>query len=199
VVNLLNMTVERHARQQGLLFDRDEDRYFFPTAPGPSAKLYAWRKGGRPRTVAQPLLDSVGNVYRWKHLAARLPVMDVGGHFFVVIRPTLVFTGDGTVDTIIRGPGIGPLATKYLGRERNQHLLYHLHFWAHVLGGGKTPIRMRAGDQMLIVDPQPVAVNAFGGIEDDRYDLESQLQAAEELDDDWLDVEGESDGYWAAG
>jgi hypothetical protein len=199
VVNLLNMAVERHARRQGLEVDREADRYLFPPAPGPSAKQYSWRKGARPRTVAQPLFDADGKIYRWKHLAARLPVMDVGRQLFLVVRPTLVFTRDGTAETIVRGPGVGSTATKYLGRERNQHLLYHLHFWAHVLGAGKTPIRIRAGDQMLIVEPQPLGVDIFGGIESDRYDLEGQLQAAEELDDEWLDNEGENDDFSKAG
>jgi hypothetical protein len=200
VVNLLNMTIERHMHHQGLLFDRDEERYFFPAAPGGQPNLYSWRKGAKPRTVAQPLVDANGAVFRWKHLAARLPITAIGGRFFVVIRPTLVFTDDGAVERIIRGPGVGAIATKYLGRERNQHLLYHLHFWAHVLGGGKTPIRIRAGDRVMIVDPLPSELEIFGGIEHDRYDLESQLQAAEELDDEWLDVvEGDADAYPAVG
>ncbi len=182
---LLNMAVQRHLFARGMVYDHERRRHFFPPGPDDSPWQIRWRRGAKPRTVTAPLLDEDGNVFRWRHSAVRLPVMCLGGNFFVQIRPTIVFSRHGSVESILRGSAVGSWATRWLGRERNLQLLYHVHFWAHVLGGGKTPIRIRAGDQALIVDPVPLEIMLHHGIAEDQVDLLGQLEDAPDPDEDW--------------
>jgi hypothetical protein len=84
---------------------------------------------------------------------------------------------------LLKGSIVGPLATKWLGRERNVHLAYHTHFWAHVLGKGLTPIRVRAGDQWILIDPDPLKIHLDLGIQDDTLDLKHELEEAEDPDE----------------
>lgn len=185
LTTLLNMAVQRHLFAQGMIYDHERRRHFFPPGPDDSPWQVRWRRGAKPRTVTAPLLDEDGNVFRWRHSAVRLQVIRLGGNFFLQIRPTIVFTREGSVTSILRGNAVGPWATRWLGRERNLQLLYHTHFWAHVLGGGKTPIRIRAGDQALIVDPAPLEIMLGHGIADDQVDLLTQLEHAPDPDEDW--------------
>jgi len=185
LTTLLNMAVQRHLFAQGMVHDHERRRHFFPPGPDDSPWQVRWRRGAKPRTVTAPLLDEDGNVFRWRHSAVRLPVMCLGGTFFVQIHPTIVFSRDGTVESILRGSAVGPWATRWLGRERNLHLLYHAHFWAHVLGGGKTPIRIRAGDQALVVDPAPLEILLDRGIAEDQVNLVAQLEDAPDPDEEW--------------
>jgi hypothetical protein len=182
---LLNMAVQRHLFAQGMVYDHERRRHFFPPGPDGSPWQIRWRRGAKPRTVTAPLLDEDGTVFRWRHSAVRLPVMYLGSTFFVQIRPTIVFSRDGSAESILRGSAVGPWATRWLGRERNLQLLYHAHFWAHVLGDGKTPIRIRAGDQALIIDPSPLDIMLDHGIADDQVDLLAQLEDAPDPDEDW--------------
>lgn len=182
---LLNMAVQRHLFAQGMVYDPERRRHFFPRTPDGGPWQVRWRRGARPRTVAAPLVAEDGTVFRWRHSAVHLPVVCLGGQFFIQIRPTIVFTEDGTAKSILRGSEVGPWATRWLGRERNLQLLYHAHFWAHVLGGGKTPIRIRAGDQALVIDPAPLELVLDQGIAQDQVNLAAQLEDAPDPDEDW--------------
>lgn len=181
--NLLNMCLQRHLFRRGLVYDQHKGRYFFPPLESGEERPVKWRKRGKPRMVAKQLLDREGRPYRWRHTAARLRISSLDGSWFVHIRPTIVFTRDGSVDSILKGSIVGPLATKWLGKERNIHLAYHTYFWAHVLGNGETPIWIRAGEQRLVVDGEPIEVKVGRGIAWDSADLETQLEEAEDPDE----------------
>src|SRR6266545_1787278 len=185
LTTLLNMAVQRHLFAQGMVYDHERRRHFFPRTPDGDPWQVRWRRRAKPRTVAAPLVDGGGSVFRWRHSAVRLPVVCLGGQFFIQIRPSIVFTEDGTAESVLRGSAVGPWATKWLGRERNLQLLYHAHFWAHVLGGGRTPIRIRAGDQALVVDPAPLEIVLDYGIADDQVNLAAQLEDAPDPDEEW--------------
>lgn len=185
LTTLLNMAAQRHLFAQGMVYDHEGRRHFFPPGPDDRPWQVRWRRGAKPRTVTAPLVDQDGHVFRWRHSAVRMPVVCLGGTFFLQIRPTIVFSRDGSVESILRGSAVGPWATRWLGRERNLHLLYHAHFWAHVLGGGTTPIRIRAGDQALIVDPAPLELVLDRGIAADQVNLVAQLEDAPDPDEDW--------------
>jgi hypothetical protein len=183
ITNLLNMALQRRLFRAGLTYDSEKERYFFGCQDDGSERKIKWRKRGRPRTVAKQLLDSEGEVFRWRHAAVRLRVLYLGDRWFVKVQPTVVFTRDGGSHSILRGSVVGPLATKWLARERNLHLAYHTHFWAHVLGDGTTPIRARAGDQWMVIDPEPLKVHMSQGIAGDQVNLEAELEEADDPDE----------------
>lgn len=184
LTSLLNMSLQRHLFRLGLLYDSEKNRYFFPPLDGHQERRIKWRRKGRPRTVAKQLLDGEGRVFRWRHTAARLRVSVLGGHWFVHVKPTIVFTRDGSLGSILRGSIVGPMAVKWLGRERNLHLAYHTYFWAHVLGEGATPIRVRAAEQRMVVDPEPLQVRVGRGLLWDQVDLQAELEEVEDPDEE---------------
>lgn len=194
VTSLLNMSVERHLFRLGLTVERGKQRFFFTPADESRERTIKWRQRGRPRTVAKQLLDGSGQVTKWRHAAARLPIALIGGRWVLQIRPTVLFTRDGSPSTLLRGSIVGPLATKWLSRERNIHLLYHMHFWAHILGKGVTPIRIQAGEQRLVISTMPLGVEVDRGLAHDKVNLEAELDEIEDPDEG-LDIEeGEEEG-----
>lgn len=183
VTALLNLAVQRHLIHRGLSYDHEKRRYFFPPTGDGSESKIKWRKRGRSRTVARRLVDDNGSLTGWRHTAAKLPVIHLGGHWFVQVRPTVVFSRDGTVHSIQGGSTVGPMATAWLARERNRNMAYHTYFWGFVLGSGATPARIRAGDGMFLVDPEPLEVRLARGIVGDQVDLGAELEDADDPDE----------------
>lgn len=199
VIALLNLAVQRHLIHRGLTYDHEKRRYFFPPAGDGSESKIKWRKRGRPRTVARRLVDDNGSHTGWRHTAGKLPVVRLGGYWFIQVRPTVVFTRDGTIHSIQGGPTVGPMATAWLARERNRNMAYHTYFWGFVLGDGATPARVRAGDGAFLVDPEPLEVPLARGIVGDQVDLAAELEDAEDPDEgvepeEWHSTEDEEGG-----
>lgn len=182
VTALLNLAVQRHLARRMLTYDFKKRRYFFPPSDGTENKI-KWRKRGRPRTVARRLVDDGGRPTGWRHTAAKLPVIHLGGYWFIQVRPTVVFTTDGTIHGIQKGSTVGPMATAWLARERNRNMAYHTYFWGYVLGQGATPIRIRAGEGSFFVDPEPLEIRLPCGIIGDQVDLAAELEQAEDPDE----------------
>jgi len=176
-MTLLNMTVQRHCFHVGLVTaDGDlRKRFFFPTLEPRVNRTYAWRASARPRTVAKFYFDKAGDVKFCRHIAAGLPVIYLGGKYYVHISPTWIFTKDGGPETLLRGPKLGVLAMRWTGRERNLQILYHSKFWSYVLSDRRSLIRMHAGDQTMLVDTRPAFIRLPVGIANDRANLDSLI------------------------
>jgi len=58
------------------------------------------------------------------------------------------------------------------------------------LGEGSTPIRLKAGEQRVVVGSDPVAVSLDRGITSDHVDLSAELEVADDPDEG-LDLEEE--------
>lgn len=176
-IALLNMTVQRHCFHVGLVTgDGDiRKRFFFPALEPRTDRTYAWRASARPRTVAKFYFDKEKNAKFCRHIAAKLPVIYLGGKYYVHISPTWIFTKDGSSQTLLRGPKLGVLAMRWTGRERNLQILYHSRFWSFVLSDRKSFIRMHAGDQPMLVDTRPAFIRLPVGIANDRANLDSLI------------------------
>lgn len=176
-VALLNMTVQRHCFHVGLVTgDGDmRKRFFFPALESRVDRTYAWRASARSRTVAKFYFDKDRNVRFCRHIAAKLPVIYLGGKYYLHISPTWIFTKDGSSQTLLRGPKLGVLAMRWTGRERNLQILYHSRFWSYVLSDRRSLIRMHAGDQSMLVDTRAAFVRLPVGIANDRANLDSLI------------------------
>ncbi|GEM_PF-1171531 len=185
LVSLLNMSIQRHCFRVGLVAG-DEDakrRFFFPALEPEKDRMFAWRSAARPRTVAKFYFDAARQVKFCRHLAARLPVIYLGRKYYLRISPTWIFTKDGSKSSLLRGPKLGVLAMRWTGRERNLQILYHTMFWAFVLSERRSIIRIRAGDQVMLVDTRPAFIRLPVGIADDRANLDSLVyQVADDFD-----------------
>jgi transcriptional regulator with XRE-family HTH domain len=191
-VSLLNMHIGRHCYSPGvgLVTARDDDRrrYFFPVEEIGKDKEFRWRRSARPRTVLKHYRDREGCITFCRHLAAELPIAQLGSRFYLKINPTWLFTTDGSANTLMKGRRVGVLAMRWMGRERNVQILYHTRFWAYVLARGRSVINVLAGDQSLLIDTQPAFVRVKFGIRDDHLNLERIVQQVAD-DFDWNEDE----------
>ena len=176
ITSLLNMALDRHAIRQGLLVDeqKGKNRFFFPPKNG-GEHVVTWipRKHKAKRSVAKPCYNSDGELLFWRHIGAYLKMLSLTDRYYLHIAPTWVITEDG--QHIQRGPRVGPLVIKWTGKERNMAVLYHVRFWATILGKGRGPISVKAGDQRLDFNKVPAFIGQSYGIEDDQRDLLGQL------------------------
>jgi hypothetical protein len=185
LISLLNMTVSRHAIYRGLIADDAKNyRFYFSIGENGSVNEIEWRPTKTkkvPRTVAKPCTSTDGKVLFWRHHAAYLKVLFLSNKFYLQIIPTLVLTDDGY--NMRSGSRVGSVVNRWLGRERNQHILYHVRFWSVILQGKAGPISMRAGDQYLEVAPIPSYVAENFGILGDQMKLMDRLNDEAELID----------------
>ena len=176
ITSLLNMALDRHAIRQGLVADKQKgkNRFFFPPKNG-EEHIITWvpRKNKAKRSVAKPCYNSDGELLFWRHIGAHLKMLCLADKFYLHLAPTWVITEDG--QQIQRGPRVGPLIIKWTGKERNMAVLYHVRFWAAILGKGRGPISVTAGDQRLDIDKVPAFIEQAYGIEYDQKDLLRQL------------------------
>ncbi len=185
LISLLNMTVSRHAINRKLVGDDTKDyRFYFPVGENGNANEIEWRptKSRKAnRIVAKPCTSIDGKVLFWRHQAAYLKIQFLANKFYLQIIPTIVLTNDGYI--VKTGSKVASIVNKWLGRERNLHILYHVRFWSLILQGKAGPISMRAGDQRLEVAPVPAKVSENFGIFDDQMSLMDRLSEEAELID----------------
>lgn len=187
VISLLNMALDRHALRHGLVVDeqRNKKRFFFPPKNG-KKHIVTWipLKNKAERTVAKPCYTSDGELLFWRHLGVYLKMIYLADKFYLHLVPTWVITEDG--QRIRKGSRVGSIIIKWTGKERNMAVLYHVRFWAMMLGKGRGPISIIVGDQRLDIDKVSAFIELAYGIEDDqrnllrRLDHEAALIAAKE-------------------
>lgn len=176
ITSLLNMALDRHVIRQCLVVDeqKGKNRFFFPPKNG-KQHIVTWvpQKAKASRTVAKPCYNDAGELLFWRHLGAYLKMIYLANKFYLHIVPTWVITEDG--QQIRRGSRVGPLVIKWTGKERNMAVLYHVRFWAMILGKGRGPVSIRAGDQRLSIAKVPAFIEQAYGIKYDQRDLLRQL------------------------
>ena len=178
IISLLNMAISRHVYTLGLRTDQSRfQRFFFPAKNG-EARTVTWKptKMTATRTVAKPILRD-GQVDRWIHQGAYLTVEYLASRFYLHIRPTRVVSKDGM--TPEGGPDLSRIVNRWLGAERNLHVLYHVRFWTTLLRRKPGPvITVPAGDQTMEIASVPAAIQQSFGIENDQKNLMEALASA---------------------
>lgn len=180
VIALLNMSLDRHMHRLGLVIDRTKSRRFFFSPDEGGANVITWRpvKNQATRTVAKPCLKD-GEVQFWRHLGAYMKMLYLANKVYLHIRPTWVFTEDGT--RIKSGPTLGRLVIRWTGAERNLNLLYHIRFWTTTLQSRPGPmILIQTGDQNLEISKKPAFIQQSHGIKHDYKNLMAQLDVEAE-------------------
>lgn len=176
VISLLNMAVNRHLIRNGLVSDQERPgRFFFPPKDG-GKNVVEWMPFKRriKREVAGPRFDEEGKVTFWKHLSAYIKLVFIGKGFYLQIKPTYVFTEDGSI--IKRGPSLTRLINRWTNPERNIHVMYHIRFWTSILRRKRGPISILAGDQFIEFPNRPAFIKLPYGISDDQKDLMRYLE-----------------------
>jgi TIR domain-containing protein len=194
LISLLNMSLNRHLYRQGLRTDGARlDRYFFPPQEG-REQIIEWIPAQKraKRTVTKPYLRN-GQRDGWMHHACSIKTVYLASRFYIQLDPTRVLSDDGF--HVRGGPDVGRIVVRWLGQERNMHVLYNVRFWTFILHKGPGPIVVTAGDQRMQVAKIPAFVQQMGGIANDQRDLmgyldeEAPLIAAEEDAADYMSLD----------
>lgn len=165
VVQMLNTVVLDWAFERGLYRDPQGRRLWFPRGDaGPTEVTYRARVREATRTVTRPNISrATGSVRFWEHEAIRFSFRRYGDDWVLHIVPTFVFTTDGYGE-LLRGPRVGPLATRRMARDFNPQVQNDLYFWRWVLMGEET--RAQLCDNVALTS---------GFIERDVFDMPSAL------------------------
>lgn len=89
---------------------------------------------------------------RWEHESIGYSFRRYRESWVLHIVPGWVFTHNGPED-MLRGPGVGKLATKRAARDYNQQVSNHLYFWLWVIARGQ---------DLASIDPHVGAISVEG-------------------------------------
>lgn len=153
LVQLLNWTFVNHVESLGLVVHRLKQRVWFPSDDGQERKVtYQARVRQPTRTVTKPLPARRDGTRRWEHESIGYSFRRYDQSWVLHIVPGWVFTHDGQ-ENMLRGPGVGKLATKRAARDYNQQVSNHLYFWLWVIARGQ---------DVAVIDPHAGAVSVEG-------------------------------------
>ena len=198
VVELLNESVRRHAKDLGLLVHGRDQRLYFPrveaaddddTAAGDRYIDYHGRVKDSRRRVVTVRRSPSGRVSQWEHQSVHWQVRRFGEEWHLLLVPGWTFTRDGYEQPIDR-KRIGPLSTRRSAREYNANVTNHLFFWSAVLTGQEVSCVLQDGSKAVELVAAPLSAHLVGapaalGAGDDE---------ADDLDlDDLDDLEGDVD------
>lgn len=202
VIALLNMALARHLHRRGLNIDETRfHRFFFPPDDG-KERIIEWipAKNKAKRTVTKPYLRN-GTPAGWMHHACYMKVLYLASRLYIHLSPTRLLTEDG--HKVRGGPDVGRIVVRWLGQERNLHVLYNVRFWTSVLRSHPGPISIRVGDQSMEAAKVPAFIQQAYGIEGDQRDLLglldreasmiSQMEDDEGLTETAIDDDGEDE------
>jgi hypothetical protein len=162
--------------------------------PGSRSITYRARTKSATRVVTKPVGGNGERAPRyWQHMAIRFSVRRFSGQWGVLLVPGWVFTLDGRRE-LLRGPRVGPLATRLSAHEYNQTVANHLYFWLAMLVDGQGPVQLpHSGLQLSrdIVSRQITGAPVITSADDDLIDVAAVDLAAELSPGDHDDVDEE--------
>jgi hypothetical protein len=202
LVQLLNESLRRHAKDRGLLVYGREQRLYFPkSADGERRVSYHGRLKDSTRTVVKVRRSRTTNqVTYYEHHAVRWQFRRFGDDWHLLLVPGWIFTRDGEED-LLHPKRVTSLSTRRAARDYNPNVSAHLYFWASMLvGDDAREIVLADGSEAVVLERQPVTAHLAGvpspaGGEDDEDgdddrdldELEGELERlslAEDEDED---------------
>lgn len=151
---------------------RDRQQYYCPTFDG-TPREFRWANATRPRTLAKVATRPDGTKFG-VHQAARMRFITLGSDAYLLVEPGWFFTEDGVAP--IEGRLMGPLSTRWGGRERNAGVLRNLLMWGLLLADGRPTIDIDLGAERLVLDSIPAHARIVAGVEGDQIRLDRVLR-----------------------
>ncbi|WP_083808461.1 ATP-binding protein [Granulicella tundricola] len=135
---LLNLTLERHFYELGLITDKKRKRAYFPRSEDGSVTMnYQARLKRATRTVVKPRVSSrTGVVTYWEHQSVSYRFEWLGDIIGLLIEPGYVFTSDGK-KKLLAPERVNRLSTKRASRDYNNAVHNDLTFWSRTISGGE--------------------------------------------------------------
>jgi NAD-dependent SIR2 family protein deacetylase len=202
LVQLLNESLRRHAKNRGLLvYGREQRLYFAKSASGERRVSYHGRLKDSTRTVVKVRRSRTTNeVTYYEHHAVRWQFRRFGDDWYLLLVPGWIFTRDGE-EEVLHPKRVTSLSTRRAARDYNPNVSAHLYFWASVLvGDDARDVLLADGAGEVVLERQPVTAHLAGvptpaagedddadGADDDLDKLEGELErlaVASDEDDD---------------
>jgi hypothetical protein len=137
-VSMLNQLFGKHLKSQGLVYNRDFKRDYFPREDDKSLEFTKqWfnvrteKMSSRSRVVCK--YYEYGKYKFWRHTAANFKFRRFGDFWYLQIVPMYFFTTDGI--TPWESEMVGPYTTRKKAGENNRHVLNSVLFWSNVIAG----------------------------------------------------------------
>lgn len=137
-VNLLNQLIGKHLWKQGIRYNRDFRRNFFPREDEESLEFKKeWYNLRTKMTAERTTTKYYEYGWRkfWRHLAANFKFRLIGDAWYLQITPQYLFTNDGKEPC--NSDMVGPYTTRIKSDETNQNVLNHVLFWSKAISGLK--------------------------------------------------------------
>ncbi len=137
IIALLNKEVTDKARRQGMRFDKNSRRLYYPMFPNEKERKEEWPsryKGLMKKQVAKRKWNDKLKRTVYLHAAIRTGVMRIGTTFFLRLNLTMIVTEDGK--TPMSGMKEGAIITGESYRIYNKGQLNLILFWINKLGDG---------------------------------------------------------------
>lgn len=189
LVQLLNESLRRHAKDRGLVvYGRDQRLYFPKSGDGERRVSYHGRLKDSTRTVVKVRRSRTTNdVTYYEHHAVRWQFRRFGDDWYLLLVPGWIFTRDGEED-LLHPRRVTSLSTRRAARDYNSNVSAHLYFWASVLVGDDVrDVVLADGSSAVVIERQPVTAHLAGVPapfgRDDAGD--------DEVDDELDELEGE--------
>ena len=191
LTQLLNSAVLTWAKRRELCSDASSRRLWFPRSDDGALEVtYRGRVREATRTVTKPNVSPATGVVRyWEHEALRFAFRRLGDAWVLQLVPTIVFTTDGR-STLLRGPKVGPLATRRMAHDYNPQVQNDLYFWRWVFANGASSVCLTDSVQLQatfaardVIDAPPATGGLAGDDDapaDDIADEVAQIIAEQE-------------------
>ncbi len=164
LVQLLNESLRRHAKDRGLLvYGRDQRLYFPKTSDGERRVSYHGRLKDSTRTVVKVRRSSATNeISYYEHHAVRWQFRRFGDDWYLLLVPGWIFTRDGEED-LLHPKRVTSLSTRRAARDYNPNVSAHVYFWASVLVGDDVrEVTLADGSSSVVLERQPVTAHLTG-------------------------------------
>ena len=188
IISLLNKEVTDKARRQGMRYDKDSSRLYYPMFPDRQERKEEWPsryKGLMLKQVAKKKWHDKLNRFVYLHAAIRTGIIRIGTTFYLKLNLTMIVTEDGKKP--MSGMKEGAIITGETYRIYNKGQLNLILFWINKLGDGKDLLVVRD----FKISNEPVKTSIETGISWDiptsdfkqiieEFDVEAQRVKEEE-------------------
>jgi hypothetical protein len=157
IVQLLNESLGRHAKDLGLLVDWKDHRLWYPRSGDGEGSVqveYLGRIKHSTRTVVKVRKSVEGEIIYYEHSALSWQFRRLDDDWYLFLLPGWAFTKDGQEDQL-SSRRVTSLSTRRAARDYN-------FFWAHVLTAGEDELTMRDGGSSIALSGRPLTAHMAG-------------------------------------
>lgn len=192
VVQLLNESLGRHARDLGLFVDWKDHRLWYPRSEEGDGTVevdYVGRIRHATRTVVKVRKSAEGDPIYFEHSTLAWQFRRLDETWYLFMLPGWAFTRDG-YEHHLSPKRVTSLSTRRAARDYNANVSAHLFFWAHVLTAGQDEVVLNDGGLTVALTAQPLtahmtgmpATPGTGEPSEDNFGYDDEDDDEEELD-----------------